>query len=57
MVQKNGFPMYQATKGGGYSGRLDYINGTLSGNTITGNYDLYVDNWGYYDHGAFVLER
>lgn len=49
--------MYQATKGGGYSGRLDYINGTLSGNTITGTYDFYVDNWGYYDHGAFVLER
>jgi len=41
---------------GGYSGRLD-INGTLSGNSITGNYDLYVDSWGHYDYGTFIIER
>lgn len=41
---------------GDYSGRLD-INGTLSGNSITGNYDLYVDSWGHYDHGTFIIER
>ncbi len=41
---------------GGYSGRLD-INGILSGNSITGSYDLYVDSLGHYDHGTFILER
>lgn len=41
---------------GGYSGHLD-INGTFSGNSITGNYDLYVDSWGHYDYGTFVIER
>jgi hypothetical protein len=40
----------------GYSGRLD-INGTLSGNSITGNYALYVDSWGHYDSGTFIIER
>ena len=55
-VNGNTFELSGEWSGGGYSGRLD-INGTLSGNTITGNYDLYVDNLVYYDHGTFILER
>lgn len=55
-VNGNTFELSGRWSGGGYSGRLD-INGTLSGNTITGNYDLYVDNLVYYDHGTFILER
>ena len=56
-VNGSTFNLSGGWSGGGYSGRLDYINGTLSGNTITGTYDFYVDNWGYYDHGTFVLEQ
>jgi hypothetical protein len=41
---------------GGYEGDL-YVSGTLSGNTITGDYDLYVDGEGLYDNGTFIIER
>ncbi len=41
---------------GGYGGHLD-INGTLSGNSISGNYNLYIDSGGRYDSGTFIIER